>query len=349
MGKKNIEGKRAGESWRAESWDTSTKVEALEGKEWKRAGESWRSENWGASTKTKPEGKERKLKMCVKGDKRDIILLVLILRHRITPPVPYIIITEIILSMSPDTYQELCRRNCNLRGLTEEQQYHWFAWWCKEIEKREIKKGGGRWVAAVNWEHERIEEIRACLRDGLQGRGPVFELVDEESVNRLKLGIGQKKELVKKNRDLKEKEERKRAEEDQTTLQADWCLKNDWRHGSVPDLTILKPKSVIGQRCYPFGDFLRPLDDDSWSWNSDFDMASTTSASYMHSSSSSLTTWSNSSTATSSTTPPWYFWYPYECSRAFKEINRFFMRKKLEKMNAAERDGRLVIPWMMTD
>ncbi|KAK6599555.1 hypothetical protein H4I95_08430 [Botrytis cinerea] len=271
---------------------------------------------------SKPEGKVMSNKTCIKADKRDITLLVLLLRHRITPPVPYIIITEIILSMSPDTYQDLCRKNCRLENLTEEQQYHWFAWWCKEMEKKEIMKGGGRWVAAVNWENERIKEICGCLRDQLQGRGPVFELVDQEGVNRLKLQVGQKKLLIKQNKILKEKEEFIRAQEDQSALQADWYLKNDcaynsdrikiiWvctdqhfsgRHGSVPDLTHLNPKSVIGQG-YPMDDFLRPFDDDLRSWNSTFDTASTILAPSTHSSSASLTAWSNSSTITSSIMP----------------------------------------------
>lgn len=82
--------------------------------------------------------------------RRDMTLLILLLRLRITPPVPYVMITDIILSMMPDTYQDLCHKNCELEGLTEKQQYYWFAWWCKEMEKKEIMKGGGRWVAAVS-------------------------------------------------------------------------------------------------------------------------------------------------------------------------------------------------------
>ncbi|KAF7954288.1 hypothetical protein EAE96_005417 [Botrytis aclada] len=308
---------------------------------------------------TKPEGKVMKNKTCVKADKRDITLLVLLLRHRITPPVPYIIITEIILSMSPDTYQDLCRKNCRLENLTEEQQYHWFAWWCKEMEKKEIMKGGGRWVAAVNWENERIKEICGCLREQLQGRGPVFELVDQEGVNRLKLQVGQKKQLIKQNKMLKEKEEFIRAQEDQSTLQADWYRKNDWRYGSVPVLTILNPKSVIGQG-YPLDDFLRPFDDDLRSWNSTFDTASTISAPSTHSSSTSLTAWSNSSTITSSTMPLGYTdeedkilktVNEYRATREFEKIMDFkeAMRNKLDKLHMAEREGRLFNDWMTTD
>ncbi|KAI9649456.1 hypothetical protein NHQ30_002032 [Ciborinia camelliae] len=263
---------------------------------------SWRFES--SRAPTKPKDKEKKSKTCAKADRRDITLLIIILRHRITPPVPYIVITEIILSISPDTYQDLCQRNCQLENLKEEQQYYWFAWWCKELEKKEIMKGGGRWVAAVNWENERIEEVYGCLRDQLQGRGPVFKLVDEKGVNKLKLLVGQKKELVKQNRILKEKEELMRAKEDQSTLQADWFHNKDWRAGSVPDFTILKPKSVIGQG-YPFDDFLRPPNDDLWCWNSGFEKASKISASSTHLSSSSLAAFSthlsSSSLAASST------------------------------------------------
>ncbi|KAF7870538.1 hypothetical protein EAF04_004282 [Stromatinia cepivora] len=310
---------------------------------------------------SKPVGNEKnpKATTCMKADKRDITLLILLLRLRITPPVPYIIITEIILSMSPDTYQDLCRKHCKWEGLNEEQQYYWFSWWCKEMEKKEIMKGGGRWVAAVNWENERIEEVRGCLRDQLEGRGPVFELVDQEGVNRLKWQVGQKKQLVKQNKALKEKEEFIRAKEDKSTLQADWRLKNDWRYGSVPDLTNLKPKSVIGQG-YPFNDFLRPLDGDSWSWNSNFDTASTISADSTHSSSSTLTAWSNSSTVTSSTMP---LWNTNENDKIFKTIDAYnatqefekviefknVMRNKLNRLDLAEREGRLVNDWMMTD
>ncbi|TEY34803.1 hypothetical protein BOTCAL_0614g00030 [Botryotinia calthae] len=308
---------------------------------------------------SKPEGKVMSNKTCVKADKRDVTLLVLLLRHRITPPVPYIIITEIILSMSPDTYQDLCRKNCRLENLAEEQQYHWFAWWCKEMEKKEIMKGGGRWVAAVNWENERIKEICGCLRDQLQGRGPVFELVDQEGVNRLKLQVGQKKLLIKHNKILKEKEEFIRAQEDQSTLQADWYLKNDWRHGSVPDLTHLNPKSVIGQG-YPMDDFLRPFDDDLRSWNSTFDTASTISAPSTRASSASLTAWSNSSTITSSIMPLGYTDEEdkilrkvdeYKATKKLEKITEFkeAMRNQLDKLDMAEKEGRLVNAWMMTD
>ncbi|KAK6607879.1 hypothetical protein H4I96_04114 [Botrytis cinerea] len=264
---------------------------------------------------SKPEGKVMSNKTCIKADKRDITLLVLLLRHRITPPVPYIIITEIILSMSPDTYQDLCRKNCRLENLTEEQQYHWFAWWCKEMEKKEIMKGGGRWVAAVNWENERIKEICGCLRDQLQGRGPVFELVDQEG-----------------NKILKEKEEFIRAQEDQSALQADWYLKND---------------------CAPFDDDLR-------SWNSTFDTASTILAPSTHSSSASLTAWSNSSTITSSIMPLGYtdeedkILKKVDENKATKEFEKIMefkeaMRNKLDKLDMAEKEGRLVNAWMMTD
>ncbi|KAF7889864.1 uncharacterized protein EAF02_002279 [Botrytis sinoallii] len=308
---------------------------------------------------TKPEGKGMNSKTSVKADKRDITLLVLLLRHRITPPVPYIIITEIILSMSPDTYQDSCHKNCRLENLTEEQQYHWFAWWCKEMEKKEIMKGGGRWVAAVNWENERIKEICGCLRDQLQGRGPVFELVDQEGVARLKLQVGQKKQLIKQNKILKEKEDFIRAQEDQSTLQADWYLKNDWRYGSVPDLTLLSPKSVIGQG-YPLDDFLRPFDDDLRSWNLTFETASTISAPSTHSSSASLTTWSNSSTITASTMPLGYTdeeekilktVNKYKATKKFEKVMDFkeAMRNKLDKLDMAEREGRLVNDWMMTE
>ncbi|KAF7933761.1 uncharacterized protein EAE98_003470 [Botrytis deweyae] len=308
---------------------------------------------------TKPEGKGMNSKTSVKADKRDITLLVLLLRHRITPPVPYIIITEIILSMSPDTYQDLCHKNCRLENLTEEQQYHWFAWWCKEMEKKEIMKGGGRWVAAVNWENERIKEICGCLRDQLQGRGPVFELVDQEGIDRLKIQVGQKKQLIKQNKILKEKEDFIRAQEDQSTLQADWYLKNDWRYGSVPDLTLLSPKSVIGQG-YPLDDFLRPFDDDLRSWNLTFETASTISAPSTHSSSASLTTWSNSSTITASTMPLGYTdeeekilktVNEYKATKNFEKVMDFkeAMRNKLDKLDMAEREGKMVNDWMMTE
>lgn len=82
-------------------------------------------------------------------------------------------------------------------------------------------------VMIIDWENQRIKEICGCLQDQLQGRGPVFELVDQEGVNKLKLQVGQKKQLIKQNKILKEKEDFIRAQEDQSTLQADWYLKND--------------------------------------------------------------------------------------------------------------------------
>ncbi|KAA8569163.1 hypothetical protein EYC84_000832 [Monilinia fructicola] len=274
-------------------------------KSWKPAPESW-------GTAKKGEGKERNVKTYKKGDKRDMTLLILLLRLRITPPVPY------------------------------------------EMEKKEIMKGGGRWVAAVNWESERVRELYHCLESQLQGRGLVFELVGDEGINNLKLQVGQKKKLLKQkrefmeqmaeqNRILKEKEYSIRAKENQSKLQANWVANNDWRQGSVPDLTTFRHKSIIGQG-YPFGDFLRPVDEDALTWNSDLDMASTISANSTHSSSSNLTTWSNSSTTTCST-------LPLKCEDgrntvlkmidAYKATKRFktIMRNYLVEMDRAEKEG----------
>ncbi|CAD6444350.1 0a9491ff-3f26-4c8e-b693-4746bcbb8cff [Sclerotinia trifoliorum] len=306
-----------------------------------------------------PVGKQKYPKTYLKVDKRDVTLLIILLRHRIIPPVPYIIITDIILNMSPDSYQDLCQKNCQWEGLNEEEQYYWFCWWCKGIEKKEVMRGGGRWVAAVNWESERIQRLHDGLRDQLEGRGLVFEIVDQEGVDRLKWQVGQKKQFIKLNKALKEKEEFIRAEEDKSTLQADWYHKNDWRYGSVPDLTILKPKSVVGQG-YPFNDFLRPEDEDPWSWNFNSDTASRLSANSTYSSSSSLTAWSDSSTVTSSTMP---LWNTSEVDKNFKTIDAYnatqkfdkaidykkAMHNKLNELNLAEREGTLVNDWMMTD
>ncbi|EDO02969.1 predicted protein [Sclerotinia sclerotiorum 1980 UF-70] len=118
----------------------------------------------------KPMGYQKHPKPCLKVDKCDVTLLIILLRHRFTPPVPYIIITDII-SMSPDSCHDLCQKNCTLEGLDKEKQYYWFTWWCKEIEKNEIMKGGGRWVAA---ESERIPGLRDNLRSQLGGRGLAF-------------------------------------------------------------------------------------------------------------------------------------------------------------------------------
>ncbi|QSZ36509.1 hypothetical protein DSL72_006389 [Monilinia vaccinii-corymbosi] len=324
---KNIKASMGRRSWRStpKSWGTPAKPEGKE-----RSVKKWRIKAWGVKKWGSQQGVQQwDIKVCdleksANGDKRDATLLIIILRHRLTPPVPYALITEIIISISPDTYPNLCRNNCELKGLTKEQQYNWFASWCKEMERKEIMKGGGRWVAAVNWENERVRQLYACLEKQLQGRGPVFGLVGEEGVNELKLQVGQKKEFIKQNKTLKEKEEAIRAKENQSTLQEDWFANNDcmyklkWskgmqedtdeciigRCGSVPDLTILKPKSIIGQG-YPFGDFLRPLDEDALSWNSDSDMGSTISANSTHSSSSNLTTWPNPSAITHPTLPPW--------------------------------------------
>ncbi|KAB8294852.1 hypothetical protein EYC80_006813 [Monilinia laxa] len=317
-------------------------------KPWRHPTKSWR-------TPPRLERKEKNVKPCLKADRRDTILLIILLRYRITPPVPYIMITDIILSVSPGTYQDVCCKTCNLEGLTEKQQYYWFAWWCKEMEKKEIMKGGGRWVAAVNWETERVREVFNCIESQLQGRGPVFELVGDEGINKLKLQVGQKKKLIKQkrefmeqtaeqNRILKKREDFIRAKENQSTLQRNWFANNDWRHGSVPDLTILKPKSIIGQG-YPFDDFLRSFHEDALTWNSDFDMAGTISANSSHSSFSNQITWSNSSTTTYSTLP---LWCADERNTVLKMIEGYratksckkAMRNYLVEMDQAEKEGR---------
>lgn len=170
-------------------------------------------------------------------------------------------------------------------------------------------------------------------------------------------------QMAEQNRILKEKEYSIRAKENQSKLQANWVANNDctynlrqskimWeytdeyilgRQGSVPDLTTFRHKSIIGQG-YPFGDFLRPVDEDALTWNSDLDMASTISANSTHSSSSNLTTWSNSSTTTCST-------LPLKCEDgrntvlkmidAYKATKRFktIMRNYLVEMDRAEKEG----------
>lgn len=57
-----------------------------------------------------------------------------------------------------------------------------------------------------------------------------MEIVDQGGVDRLKWQVGQKKQFIKQNRALKEKEGFIRAEEDKTTLQADWYHKNDCKY-----------------------------------------------------------------------------------------------------------------------
>lgn len=116
---------------------------------------------------------------------------------------------------------------------------------------------------------------------------------------------------------------------------------------------------MIGQG-YPLDDFLRPFDDDLRNWNSTFETASTISAPSTHSSSTSLTTWSNSSTIASSTMPLGYTdeeekilksVNEYKATKKFDKIMEFkeAMRIKLDKLDIAEREGRLVNDWMMTD
>lgn len=89
-----------------------------------------------------------------------------------------------------------------------------------------------------DWENGRIKEVCNCLRDHLQDRGPVFKLVDQEGVNKLKMQVGQKKEFLRQKRQfeaqilelnkvLKEKERFIKAEEEQSILQEYWYRNND--------------------------------------------------------------------------------------------------------------------------
>lgn len=261
-----------------------------------------------------------------------------------------------------------------------------------------------------------MEELYHLCQAHLEFRGPVFEIVDQEGLNKLKVQVGRKKAIKRQKEILQEKEELMRKQENRGTLQANWDRKNDckynlrWikivrkytnkhiigRHGSVPDFAMLKPKSVVGQG-YPFGDFLRPLKDGPWDGSSSFDMAfiipaadnscnrnsnfdtaCTVSATSTHSrssssilttwvdsssctisavstqsSSSSLTTWPNSSTAISSTIRTQHTDKDDTALKtvdgnATKNIEKA-MRNKLEKMDLAAREGRLINDWMMTD